>query len=55
MAGEVMCGGRSLAASGAHGWCVWCGPCPQTAGGVDEVAGCQLLKTRSSSIISVLC
>jgi len=34
-----------------------CGPCPQSAGDVDpdEVAGCQLLKTRSSSIIAVLC
>jgi len=33
MAGEVMCGdGRLLAAYGAHGWCIWCGLCPKSAG-----------------------
>jgi len=53
-----MCGDEwSLATFGAHGWCIWWGPCPQSAGdvGLDEVAGCQMLKTRSSPIIAVLC
>jgi len=33
MAGEVMCvDGQSLAASRAHSWCTWCGPCPWSVG-----------------------